>query len=85
MSLLIQGETPVVINRYLPPGHVQEIDGTIHAQSIEAVQRVVEETNRHWYLIRTSPTCLVHRETGEMVELPDPPAGRCAKCGVRHA
>lgn len=71
----------VVINASLGRDAILRVGEELHAGSHEAAQRLAVD----WYLVCTSPMCLVNRETGEMVELPEVPVGRCAKCGVRHA
>jgi hypothetical protein len=71
----------VVINASLARDAILRVGEELHAGSHEAARRLEVD----WYLVLTSPMCLVHRETGEMVELPEVPRGLCSRCGERHA
>lgn len=84
------GEMPVVIDPNLPKDYIIRVDGRIHVGSMGALQRMVDDFNRDWILVQTSPPCLVHQRTGETVDLEgdaEPPGlpPRCPRCGVRHA
>jgi hypothetical protein len=82
-GVVLPDGVPVVISPYLPPLEVRTIDGKIYAGSQAAIERVVAEANR-WVLLRTVPPTAMNRETGELIDLPEPPAERCRLCGGWH-
>lgn len=51
----------------------------------EAVKQQLDEVAQAWVILRTSPPCAMHRQTGELVDLPEPPPPpRCRRCGEWH-
>lgn len=74
---------PVVISPYLAPLEVREIDGKIYAGSKVALEVAVAEANR-WVFLRTHPPTVMNRETGELIDLPEPPEERCPVCRRWH-
>jgi hypothetical protein len=49
-----------------------------------AVRRLLDETLAHWVILRTSPPAAMNRETGELIDLPEPPEVRCGACRRWH-
>lgn len=74
----------VLISPFLPRHEVRVgPDGKVYAGSREAIERTVAEANR-WIYLRTHPPSAMNRETGELIDLPEPPEERCRRCGDWH-
>lgn len=77
--------TQVIVDETMAAGAVRIADGKIYAHSIEALQEAVKKETEAYVVVRTTPPFLMHRVTGETVELPEPPEGhRCGHCGRWH-
>lgn len=85
---VLKGEAVVVVDRTMGD-RVQVEGGKVYAGSVSAFEREMAVVlAADWVALRTVPPTLMHRQTGELIDVPETPStvpGRCGICGVRHA
>lgn len=64
-------DIPVHIDPWLRYDQVFRVGGTIRAGSVDAAKRVIDEFNRRYIIVWTSPACLFDREIDRFLELED--------------